>query len=225
MKNYQKWIMTATMAFSSISIAGGTELRSAISQNHQEKLEQAGTIQAVRNAWVNIYEAETKINVWDGVNNQMKVEIEKTTQNASVSVRFNVKAVNEVCDGIDGVAFLLGGVSSFAVGETKKPLARQDANIKVADLFTHYKGAALGAGLGVGAGHWSATSEKGLTNFKKLVAIPIPFMGGDFALGFTSCRIAYDLQLDGDQAEYFISVGGQHARETGSAANILDLPL
>ncbi|MBX3039853.1 MAG: hypothetical protein KF789_03965 [Bdellovibrionaceae bacterium] len=119
----------------------------------------------------------------------------------SVDVETRVKTINEMCDGIDTLKFGLMGQRSFATGKIKN-----FDGLTLGSLFRSYKGQAVGIGIVGGAGSWSAKSNDGLQIKGRMTAIPVPFPGGDVALGYTACNLSYELSPASEKATVVVTI-------------------
>lgn len=170
-------------------------------------------------------------NIWQGQGEQFHLTLRKlTTPQADkvgchVEISIPVTVKNEQCDGINTLAFMANGRSSFALGNLKNIEGQM-----LGSVFTQYKGKALGLAVIGGVGRWAATSRKGITIEDKIPAIPIPAMGGNIALGYTSCKISFELLPASNEATVGYSSGraGEsvtYEKTTLPLSQILSLPL
>lgn len=142
-----------------------------------------------------------------------------------VTFAIPVKTENDRCEGVNTLAFAMGGRSTFAEG----PLENWEGR-SFNQLFQTYKGKAIGLGLGAGYGRWSSSSDLGVRIKDSMGGIPLPALGiGNLALGVTSCRTHFELQPASDEVKITLRtrVNGVLAVETKSIplSQIIDFPL
>lgn len=142
-----------------------------------------------------------------------------------VTFSIPVKTENDRCDGVDTLAFAMGGRSTFAEGSLQNWEGRS-----LNQLFQTYKGKAIGLGLGAGYGRWSSSSELGVRIKDSMGGIPLPAAGiGNIALGVTSCRTQFELQPASDEVKITLRtrVNGALVVETKSIplSQMIDFPL
>lgn len=104
-------------------------------------------------------------------------------------IRIPLRAVNENCEGLNSLRFAINGRSSFATGKVS---GLEGQAIK--NLFADYKGRASGAAFLGGRGKWSIRNEQGITISDQVIALPVPTLGGDLAMGVTACDVSLSLE-------------------------------
>ena len=202
---HSAFLMTALMAFSTVTYAGQqAELRS-----YEPKAPQISADALLAEAdkcWnqEGSYEQNT---IWENSEGKLSLALRKFSQRNStqpvcyVSITIPVKAVDERCEGINTLAFLGGGKTSLASGDIKNTKGQY-----LSSLFSHYQGRAQGAALLAGVGRWTAKTDKGISIEGTIGAIPVPILGGNVGLGYTSCDLSFELAPEKNEAEVYLSI-------------------
>lgn len=205
--------MLAAMAFSSISFANANVDAEQWRVNAD-------------NCWNRTATDYTDTRVWEKADGSLLLILSKMSfgkkgqAKCSMTITVPVKSENESCEGINSIGFAIDGRKSFAAGNI-----RSEGTTSIAQIFSHYSGNALGLAVLGGVGHWESTTNRGVHIEDKIVAIPMPMMGGNLAVGYTSCRIKFDLAPASTEAEIDISDDAIRTKKSIPLEQILNLSI
>lgn len=108
------------------------------------------------------------------------------------SARIPVAVRQSECAGVRNLGFATGG-SDLASGSFEGLSGH-----RLTELFTAYNGKASGLGAVIGYGRWNAVSAQGISVGDKRLAVPLPTLGGDIAIGATKCEYSLEISAIGD---------------------------